>query len=165
MNLLEPSSENLALAILALCGALVFAAQVAEHGFAQEPCPLCLMQRLWFFLAGLFAFAGLLHDPRWGIYPLLSILSALAGGGFAIRQLYLQSLPADQVPTCGAPIDFMIQQEAFTWGDVLGAMTRGTGDCAEAWPFLGISLAAWALMGFAAIIVLAVLQLRAGNRA
>lgn len=156
------SSESLALIMLAGCGALLFGALIFEHGFGMVPCPLCLMQRIWFFAAGLFALAGLLHDPRWGIYPLLSMLSALVGGGFSIRQLYLQSLPADQVPACGPDINYMI--EVFPLSDVLAAMTSGTGDCAEvAWRFLGLSIPGWALLGFAAIVVLAVAQLRAGN--
>lgn len=156
-------SEDLALATLALCAVLLGGAQVMEHAFGMVPCPLCLMQRLWFFAAGLFAVAGLLHDPRWGIYPLLSLLSALTGAGFSIRQLYLQSLPADQVPACGPDINYMF--EAFPLSEVLAAMTRGTGDCAAVtWSFLGISIPGWALLGFLAVIVLAVLQLRAGNR-
>jgi protein dithiol:quinone oxidoreductase len=157
------SSEDLALCILALCGGLLFGALVMEHVFDQVPCPLCLMQRVWFFAAGLFAFAGLLHEPRWGIYPLLSLLSALVGGGFAIRQLYLQSLPEDQVPACGPDINYMF--DAFPLSDVLAAMTRGTGDCAAVgWTFIGVPLPGWALIGFAVLAVLAVLQLRAGNR-
>jgi disulfide bond formation protein DsbB len=161
--MLKITSENLALWILALCGVLLFSALVMEHAFDQVPCPLCLMQRIWFFAAGLFAFIGLMHDPRWGIYPVLTTLASLTGAGFSIRQLYLQSLPSDQVPACGPDINYMI--EVFPWSDVLAAMTRGTGDCAAVtWSFLGVSLPGWALVGFAAVIILAVIQLRAGNR-
>ncbi len=157
------SSETLAICALFLCGVLLSGALVMEHLFAMAPCPLCLMQRIWFFGVGLFAAIGLLHDPRWGIYPLLGLGSALTGAGFAVRQLYLQSLPADQVPACGPGIDYMI--EALPMSEVLAAMTRGTGDCAEVgWTFLGISLPGWSLLGFIALAVLAVLQLRAGNR-
>jgi disulfide bond formation protein DsbB len=157
-------SEALALCALALCGALVASAQVMEHAFGYVPCPLCLMQRAWLLLAGLCTAAGLMHDPRWGIYPLLTAGSALAGGGFAIRQLWLQSLPPDQVPDCGAPIDYQIQN--FPMLDVLRAMTQGTGDCAKVdWSFLGLSFAGWSLVGFVLIVAVAVAQLRAVNRA
>jgi protein dithiol:quinone oxidoreductase len=162
-TILDPTAENLALWIVALCGVLLAGALIMEHVFAMVPCPLCLMQRLWFFAAALCAVAGLLHDPRWGIYPLLSLVSALAGAGFAIRQLYLQSLPADQVPACGPDINYMI--EVFPWSDVLAAMTRGTGDCAAEPPGpFGIPVPGWALAGFAALAALAVAQLWAGNR-
>lgn len=156
-------SESLALLTLALCGALVAGALVMEHVFGHVPCPLCLMQRVWFFLAGLGAAAGLLHNPRWGIYPLLTAVAALVGGGFSIRQLWLQSLPPDQVPACAPNIDYMI--EVFPAAEVLRAMTQGTGDCAAVdWSLLGLSFAAWALLGFLAIVVLCAAQLRAGNR-
>lgn len=157
------SAEDLALVTVALCGALLFGALLLEHVLGLVPCPLCLMQRVWFCIAGLCAVAGLLHEPRWGIYPLLTIVASLTGGGFAIRQLYLQSLPADQVPACGPGIDYMF--EALPLSEVLAAMTRGTGDCAEvAGSFLGISIPGWALLGFALVIAVAVLQIRAGNR-
>jgi disulfide bond formation protein DsbB len=156
-------SEALALCVLGLCGSLVAAALFMEHVFAFVPCPLCLMQRVWFFIAGLVTAAGLLHNPRWGIYPLLAALAALVGGGFSIRQLWLQSLPADQVPACGPNINYMI--EVFPAADVLRAMTQGTGDCAAVdWTFLGLSFAGWALVGFATVLLLCVAQLRACMR-
>jgi disulfide bond formation protein DsbB len=93
-----------------------------------------------------------------------TLMVSLAGAGFAIRQLYLQSLPAGQAPACGAPVDYLISQSRF--GELLSAMTSGTGDCATVtWQFLGISLPGWSLLGFAALALLAVLQLRAGNNA
>lgn len=162
-TLFHANAENLAVWTLAAIGALLFGAQLMEHAFGLVPCPLCLMQRVWFMVAGLCVVAGLLHDPRWGIYPLLSIVSALVGAGFSIRQLYLQSLPADQVPACGPDINYMF--ENFPLGEVLGAMTRGTGDCAAvAWSFLGLSIPGWALVGFAGVVFLAGWQLKAGNR-
>ena len=161
-DILKATSENLALWILALCGALVFGALTMEHAFGDVPCPLCLMQRLWFFAAGLFAFTGLMHDPRWGIYPLLSIVSAVAGGYFSLRQIYLQTLPADQVPACGAPVDHMIQSGM--WSDLVTAMTQGSGDCAEVLGVLGVPYPYWALLGFVAVIFLAAAQMWAGNR-
>jgi disulfide bond formation protein DsbB len=141
-----------------LCGVLIL-----EHAFELAPCPLCLMQRIWFGFAGLIALAGLLHNPRWGIYPLLSLLASLLGGGFAIRQLYLQSLPADQVPACGPDMAYML--ENFPFLEILAQMTSGTGDCAEvAGRFLGLSIPGWALLGFIALVIMAIAQLRAASR-
>jgi disulfide bond formation protein DsbB len=160
--ILEGNSETWALLLVLTTGGLLFGALVMEHAFDMAPCPLCLMQRIWFFVAGAFAFASLLHNPRWGIYPACSVAAACIGGGFSIRQLYLQSLPADQVPACGPDMAYML--DAFPLSEVLIAMTRGTGDCAESVPVLGVDLPAWALLGFAAIIAAAILQLRAGTR-
>ena len=121
----EDRAEGAAALIVAGTGFLLAGALIMEHIFMMDPCPLCLMQRVWFAIAGLLALAALIHSPRWGIYPLLTIVAALIGGGFSIRQLWLQSLPADQVPACGPGMDYML--ENFPLGDVLAAMTSGTG--------------------------------------
>ena len=156
---LRLSSADCALTGVALCGVLLFGALVMEHRFDMAPCPMCLMQRLWLFAAALAAYAGLAHNPRWGIYPLLTVAAALIGGWVAARQLWLQSLPADQVPSCGPGVDYMI--ENFSPLDTLSGMFFGTGDCAQVDAFLDISLPLWALLGFAALIALAALQWRA----
>lgn len=158
---LDPS-EAWATMIVGVCGLLLCGALVMEYAFGLAPCPLCLMQRIWFGIAGLIAVGSLLHSARWGIYPLLSMLAALVGAGFALRQLYLQNLPADQVPACGPDMAYAI--ENFPFADVLAMMTRGTGDCAQvSWQFIGISLPGWALLGFVVLIVLSALQLRAAS--
>ena len=156
------SAEAMAALIVAVTGFLLCGALIMEHLFELDPCPLCLMQRIWFALAGLFSLMALLHSPRWGIYPLLAVLASLIGAGFSIRQLYLQNLPADQVPACGPDMSYML--ENFPLADVLAAMTKGTGSCAEvAWQF-GLTIPGWALVGFVAIIILAIFQLRAAIR-
>jgi len=161
-TLFEDQTEAMATLIVASTGLLLAGALIMEHAFAMDPCPLCLMQRVWFAIAGLAALAGLLHSPRWGIYPLLTILASVTGAGFAIRQLYLQSLPADQVPACGPDMAYLL--ENFPLSDVLAAMTRGTGSCAEVvWQF-GLTIPGWALVGFIGIAGLALLQLRAALR-
>ena len=156
-------AELLATLIVAATGVLLAGALVMEHLFELAPCPLCLMQRIWFALAGLFSLAALLHSARWGIYPLLTIVASAIGAGFSVRQLYLQSLPADQVPACGPDMTYAL--ENFPLSDILALMTRGSGDCAAvAWQFLGVSIPGWALVGFVVIIGLAIGQLRAAIR-
>lgn len=160
-DLNHATSESWAVTIVFFTGLALTGALVMEHAFAMDPCPLCLMQRIWFFIAGAWAYASLLHNPRWGIYPLLGIASASIGGGFAIRQLWLQNLPADRVPTCGPDMAYMLDR--FPLSDLLIAMTSGTGDCAEVIPVLGLSIALWALLGFIIIIIFTVMQWRAGT--
>lgn len=162
LGVFEDTAEAAAALIVAATGFLLAGALVMEHLFAMDPCPLCLMQRVWFAFAGLISLAALIHSPRWGIYPLLTALAALVGGGFSIRQLYLQNLPPEQVPACGPDMTYML--ENFPLADVIAAMTRGTGSCAEVvWQF-GLTIPGWALVGFICIIALAVIQLRAGLR-
>ena len=152
-------ARDYALAIAGLCGGLVCVALVLEFSVeGMDPCPLCLMQRLWFLIAGLLAYAGLAHNPRWGIYPLLTIAAAVAGGAFAVRQIWLSGLPPNQMPAC---IDLDRLFEFGMFSDALAAMVSGTGDCAAEPPFLGIPIPLWSLAGFAAIAAGAVLQWRA----
>lgn len=147
------------IAIAAVATVCLGAALVLEHGFGMVPCALCVMQRLWFALAGLIAISGVLHNPRWGIYPLGTGLGAVVGGGFALRQIWLESLPPGEAPACGASIQYLF--EAGMAGEALRAMALGTADCADTPPFLGLSLAVWALAGFGVILAAAAMQWRA----
>ena len=63
--------------------------------------------------------------------------SFASGSGFAGRQLYLQSLPADQAPVRSFVDLFLILFSC----EALSILLRGDGNCAEvAWQFLGISI-------------------------
>jgi len=150
-------SDSWALAIVLLAGLVLGEALILEHGFDLAPCPLCLMQRIWIFVAAAWAYLSLMHNPRLGIYPLASGVSALIGAGFSVRQLWLQSLPEGEAPACGPGTDYMISN--FPMTEVLQAMVSGTGDCAKvSWQLFGISLPGWALLTFVAIGALAVMQ-------
>lgn len=152
-------ANSWALALVLASGGILCGALVMEHVFDLAPCPLCLMQRIWIFFAALSAYIGLLHNPRLGIYPLVTIVCAVIGAYFSLKQLWLQSLPEDQVPACGPDLAYMF--EAFPLSEVIAAMTKGTGDCAEvAFSLFGISLPGWALLTFIALIAGASLQWR-----
>src|ERR1035437_2969489 len=89
---------------LACAGLMAYAyyAQIILH---LEPCPLCIFQRVGVFALGVVFLITAAHDPvGWGrrVYASLLALAALATIGVALRQLYLQSLPPDKVPACGA---------------------------------------------------------------
>ena len=137
---------------------------VVEFALGLAPCPLCMMQRIWFALAGIVTMIGLTHNPRWGIYPLLSALCAMIGGAFAIRQLWLQSLPPNQVPSCGPDLAYMI--DAFPLHEVLATVLSGSGECAEiSWRFLGLTIPGWSLVVFGGVLVVALIQLFRPRRA
>ena len=112
------------------------------------------MQRLCTFLFAIACLLGLcLHTTRRGkSVVVLQILLAVAGLFFAMRQLWLQSLPPDQVPACLPGLDVLIQY--FPWHDVLFALFWGTGDCAEVtWTLLGFSMPAWAAFYFLGMFI------------
>ncbi len=163
IRLSDTTAEHWGVLACLTCGLVLCGALFMELIMGLAPCPLCMMQRVWFIIAGVIAYAGLAHNPRWGIYPLFTLAATLIGAGFSIRQLWLQSVPEDQVPACGPDLQYML--EAFPLSDLLVAMTSGTGDCAEvAWSLLGISIPGWALLAFVVVAVCAAMQLRQGLR-
>ena len=114
-----------------------------------KPCPLCLMQRVCSFLFGMFCLMGLCLSTRsrGRSVAVLQMLFSFAGLFFALRQLWLQTLPASQVPACLPGLEVLIHY--FPWHDVLFALFWGTGDCAEiTWTMLGYSLPAWSTLYF-----------------
>lgn len=126
---------------------VLFFSLYAQYVVGLEPCPLCLMQRLCVFI--LMAIMGLtlatLKKAR--IISLCQVFVAGAGLFFALRQLWLQSLPPGAAPACMPGLDILIRY--FPWQDVAHALLWGTGDCAEAtWSFFGLSMAAWSALYF-----------------
>src|SRR6185312_13155746 len=85
-------------------------------------------------------------------YAVLTVVLAGAGAAFAARQVWLQSLPKDQVPACGMGLNYMLETLPFT--DALRQVLEGSGECAEkGWEFLHLSIAGWTLVFFVAMIV------------
>lgn len=140
------------LGLVLLPALLLIGALVLEHGFAQLPCALCLMQRIWVMVAGIIIAISLAHDSRRRIYPVLASLAALIGAGFSVRQLWIIAYP-ESAPACGADITYLI--EVFPAAEVLQAMTFGTGNCADQSAVIPVL----ALAGFVAIIAAALWHL------
>jgi|SRR5690554_5979008 len=126
-----------------------------------EPCPLCMTQRLCFYFVAMFALLSLIGSQSllWRrISNALIMLGTITGLSTAARQLWLQNLPADQVPACGPSFEFIIQ--TFPLSEAIGIMFKGTGDCAEvSWTFLGLSIAAWSFIFFSGLLLVAAAQL------
>ncbi len=147
----------------ALLAAVALLASALYFQYVQglEPCPLCILQRLALMALGLIALAAWIHNPpplARRIYGLLMLLSAAAGAGIAARQVWLQHLPADQVPACGPGLDYML--EVFPLGEALAMVLRGSGECAEvSWRFLGLSMAGWMVLVFAGYLLFSLLLL------
>lgn len=136
--------------------AMMAVALYMEHAMGLEPCPLCVSQRIFVILVGFWALLAFLHHPgRVGkaVYGSLGLLSAVAGGAVSSRQLWLQSLPEDQVPACGPGVEYIL--DTFPFMDALRVMLTGDGNCAEvAWDLFGISIPGWTLIGFIGLALL-----------
>ncbi|MCH9692213.1 MAG: disulfide bond formation protein B [Gammaproteobacteria bacterium] len=131
-----------------------------EYVQGLEPCPLCITQRVMLLGVGLVALIAFMLNPGnigRRFFGLLVSLCALGGLYFSGRQLWLQQLPSDQVPTCGPGITYML--DAFPISEVFKALLTGDGNCAETqWTLLGLSIPGWAAVGFAGLILFGVWQ-------
>jgi disulfide bond formation protein DsbB len=128
-----------------------------------EPCPLCLVQRGFFYAVLAACLAGALHD-RWpAFYASVAALFAAGGASAAARQVWLQHLPPDKVPQCGPDLFFMLDN--FPLSRTLKTLISGTGECAVVdWTFLGLSIAEWSLLWFVAFVLYFVWRAVAGGR-
>ncbi|QMT58924.1 disulfide bond formation protein B [Legionella sp. PC997] len=126
---------------------VLFASFYFQYVVGLIPCPLCIMQRICVFL--LLAVMGLSFRTlkKAHIISLLQIIISCAGLFFALRQLWLQSLPAGEAPACMPGLDVLIRY--FPWQTVVKALFWGSGDCAELnWRMLGISMPGWCALYF-----------------
>ena len=141
----------------AACALLLGFGYFLQHVQGLEPCPLCLVQRGFFYAVMATLIAAALHSPgRRGslVYGVLAALFAAGGLATASRQVWLQHLPADQVPQCGPDLMFML--ENLPLAQTLKKLVAGSGECAKVdWTFLGLSIAEWSAIWFVALALYA----------
>lgn len=148
--------------ILLFCIGLLATAYYMEYQMGLEPCPMCIVQRIAIALAGLAAFIGIIHNNFPKLYFSLTAFFSLSGGASAIRHLYLQSLPPDQIPSCGPDLNYLLENAYFS--DALVKLFIGDGNCAEVvWSLLGISIPGWVLICASAIFLVSLRQLKVIN--
>ncbi|HKB84367.1 MAG TPA: disulfide bond formation protein B [Burkholderiales bacterium] len=151
------NSRLIYLAIFLACAGLIGFGVYLQHSLGLEPCPMCILQRYAFIVVGAIALVAAIHHPALPgrlIYSGLLVVMAAAGGGVAIRHVYLEHYPP-KVFDCGADVGFML--ESFPLTEALPMIFRGTGDCTKVlWRFLGLSIAEWSLICFVLLIVAAV---------
>lgn len=149
---------------LYLAGAVVVLVMFAsalylQYVLRQEPCPLCMVQRVIFIAIGVTFFIAALHNPRQiaaRIYSGLIALLSVSGVAVASRHIWIQHLPKDQVPACGPGLDFMLKN--FPMAEVWQELMHGSGECAEkGWTFLALGIPEWSLVSYVALGAFALL--------
>lgn len=157
--LLRPRVIN-TLAFLATVVAMLFALYL-QHYQHLEPCPLCIFQRVAVMFAGLFFLLAAIHNPAstgQRVYAALGGLGSIGGALIAGRHVWLQHLPADQVPACGPGLDYML--DVFPFQEVIATVLHGSGECAVVdWHWLGLSLPGWTLLMFLGLSAVSLFQL------
>lgn len=132
-----------------------------------DPCPLCIFQRVGLIVMGVFALLAFLLNPKSVKLRLVLMLGALLGMiwsiGVAIRHVWLQHLPPDEVPSCGPGLDYWM--DTLPIAQVFKEVFRGSGECAVIdWTFLGFSIPELSLAFFSVLAVMILLaMLKAKN--
>ena len=159
MKIRQLSARQIYLIIFLAVGGLIGYAAYSIKILGLEPCPLCITQQFFYSIVGITAFIAFNHNPVEIIsrfYAGIIFLASAAGIWVAGRQVWLQSLPEDEVPLCGPPLEYIF--EVFPFGDLLNALFIGDGNCAEiTWQFLGLSMAGWSFIWFTLFLVLSIL--------
>ncbi len=154
--------DNISKRWLYLAGALIVgilfcSALYLQYVLRQDPCPLCMVQRVIFIAIGLlFLIAALFNAGPIGsrIYSILIALFALGGVAVASRHIWIQHLPKDQVPACGPGLDFMLKH--FPMSEVWQELMHGSGECAaKGWTFLTLGIPEWSLVWYVLLGVFA----------
>ena len=140
-------------AIFILCLALVAGAYWFQHGpQQQQPCPLCILQRYLYLGIGLVALLAALHGPdRVGGQIYAVLLGSLASLGAALTGWQLSK--GDTMNSClSDPVGEFVQNlPSAQWFE--GKLFFATGGCADKYPpTLGLSLATWSFICFAALL-------------
>lgn len=134
---------------------LVGAGLVIQEVYRLNPCPFCIFQRVLYMLLGVVALLGAAM-PRgqraWGLG-----VAGISAMGFAVAlyQTLMQSFP-DIVSECSYSDPGPIERLVDWLGMQYPPLFMATGFCAsKEWEFLGLSMANWSLLCFAAFGVLA----------
>jgi len=77
------------------------------------------------------------------------------GIGICLRHIWLQNLPPDQVPECGAGFWYMLDSMPLL--QFMDTILNGSGECADIqWSFLGFSIPEWTLLLFIVFLIISV---------
>lgn len=155
-------SRYLNLAGLSLClSAMAFAVLYLQGVLYLTPCPLCIVDRVLLTGMAMIFLLAAIHNPGvrgQKIYAVINLLLVISALLVAMRHVWLQHLPPEQVPECGAGLSFML--DVLPLWEVIEKVFTGSGECAEIqWQFLGLSIPEQTLIFFAGLLGLIIYQL------
>lgn len=156
-----PHSKLMFLLVAMACAGLMVFSFFLQFVLKLEPCPLCISQRIAMTCLGLLALMAALHNPQstsYRVYSAVLMLFSLIGSLLAGRQLWIQHLPPEKVPSCMPNIEYLIDILPMT--EIMQIMVTGTGDCATVqWSFLGLTIPGWTLIMFFGFLLVGLFEL------
>ncbi|MDE0491691.1 disulfide bond formation protein B [Psychrobacter sp. A3] len=143
------------LVVMAVIG-MSFALFFLQRYMGFTPCPLCIFQRIGLIVMGVFALMAALFHPKSMAVRLVLWLGSLVGIGWSTvvagRHVWLQHLPADQVPSCGPGLDYWLDTLPIL--QVFKEVFAGSGECAAIdWTFMGLSIPEQSLILFSLLLI------------
>jgi disulfide bond formation protein DsbB len=147
------------LVVVAMASALYL-----QYAVGLSPCPLCVIQRMGYIAAAIFALLAALAGPG-AARPALGVVAllfAVAGGGVAAWHSWLLAHPPETLG-CGRPFEWFNEDfPLVTW---LPKLFRGDGDClAVDWKFLGLGVPHLSALTFLVLVVVLVWATRVALR-
>ena len=123
------------------------------------PCPLCIAQRIAYWLVGLTAIFAFIHNPR-GLgqqiyYSFITVFS-LIGLILALRHSWVIRYPESEAFQCGisAEEEFLNDLSIANWWP---SMFEANGDCADVkWEFMSLTIPNWSAISFLLILIISV---------
>ena len=119
---------------------------------------MCWFQRVAVVALGVVFLVGAALNPGRPGARLIAWFALLTGGigvALAARHLYIQSLPADALPSCGMGITYMLESLPFM--DVFARALKGSVECNKIDLILGLPIPAWTLLSFVVAVIAAFL--------
>jgi protein dithiol:quinone oxidoreductase len=153
---MKPGTRAVFLLMFLSCVCLIGYALYLQLVKSLLPCPLCIVQRLAFWLIGLTGLAAFFHFSTGarGVYSGLIAVFAFIGALVALRHAWLVRYP--QAFECGISPEeeFLNALPLARWWP---SMFEANGDCADvSWKFASLTLPDWSAIFFIIFFVLAV---------
>lgn len=148
--------------ILLSCLGLLGYAQYLQHVQGLLPCPLCVAQRLAYWMLVLTACVALLHNPKVTgrrIYVFFLTLFSCTGAIIAARHAWLIRYPESF--ECGISPEeaFLNALPIAQWWP---GMFEANGDCASVdWKLFSLTIPDWSLIAFTGLSILAIYMMLA----
>ena len=145
------------LLIFLICTSVIGYALYLQLVINLLPCPLCIAQRIAYWLVGLTALFAFIHNPRGlsrQIYCSLIAIFSLIGLLLALRHSRLIRYP--EAFECGISAEekFLNTLSIANWWP---SMFEANGDCADVkWEFMSLTIPDWSAIFFLLFLITAV---------
>ena len=132
-------------------------AQYLQHVEGLLPCPLCIAQRLAYWLLGFIACIALLHKPKTTgnrVYGSMLVICAMIGTVIAARHAWLIRYPESFECGISPEESFLNTLPIAKWWP---GMFEANGDCANIeWMLLSLTIPDWSLLAFICLGILSI---------